>query len=76
MMDSLSFMTASYTVSIRQASDLLSASFRFPVARNTLAAQLMVPLTGPIEDFHLLVKKNCAMPGAPIKKALYRDRAF
>ena len=53
-------MNASYAISVRQASDLLSASFRFHLAVNTLAVQLVIPLTGLTEDFHLQV-----IPPAP-----------
>jgi len=48
-------MAASYAVSVRQASVLLTASFRFHLAVNTLAVQLVIPLTGLTEDFHLQV---------------------
>ena len=48
-------MNASYAISVRQASDLLSASFRFHLAVNTLAVQLVIPLTGLTEDSHLPV---------------------
>jgi len=57
---------------------LLSASFRFAVARDTLAVQLALPLAGCAEDFHLRVIRLTtiasqiapvtalrAMPGAP-----------
>jgi len=59
MIASLSGMRASYAVSVRQTSVLPSASFRFRVAPDTLAAQLMVPLTGPIVDLHHRVKAPC-----------------
>ncbi|MBU0472354.1 MAG: hypothetical protein KKF65_07020, partial [Nanoarchaeota archaeon] len=42
-----------------QASALLSASFRFYLTIDTLAVQLMIPHTGLIEDFHLLVFAPC-----------------
>lgn len=48
-------MTASYAISVRQASDLLTASFRFHLTVNTLAVQLVIPLTGLTEDSHLQV---------------------
>ena len=44
--------TALYVVSIRQCEVLLTASFRFPVAKDTLAVQLVVPATKPTADFH------------------------
>lgn len=48
-------MAASYAISVRQASVLLSASFRFHLTVNTLAVQLVIPLTGLTEDSHLQV---------------------
>lgn len=50
---------ASYPLPVRQASALPSASFRFPVARNTLAVRLTLPLVGRVEDFHLQVSAPC-----------------
>jgi len=46
---------------------LPSVPSRHPLTENALSVQLIVPLTGPIEDFHPL--RACALPGAPIKKA-------
>ena len=57
-------MTASYAISVRQVSDLLSASFRFHLTVNTLAVQLVIPLTGLTEDFHLLV----ILPAPPVQE--------
>ena len=37
---------ASYPLPVRQASALLSVSFRFAVARDTLTVQLTLPLAG------------------------------
>ena len=48
-----------YPLPVRQASALLSASSRSAVTRSTLAAQLTVPLAGPVEDFHLQVSAPC-----------------
>lgn len=48
-------MAASYAIPVRQASALLTASFRFYLTVDTLAVQLTVPLVGPAEDFHLQV---------------------
>ena len=50
---------ASYPLPVRQASALPSASSRFPVAQNTLAVQLTLPLVGRVEDFHLQVSAPC-----------------
>ena len=44
-----------YPLPVRQASTLPSASFRFHLAVDTLAVRLTVPLTGPVDDFHLQV---------------------
>ncbi len=46
-----------YPLPVRQASNLPSASFRFPVARDTLAARLTLPLAGCVEDLHLQVTR-------------------
>jgi hypothetical protein len=43
-------MTASYVISVRQASALPAASFRFHLTMDTLAVRLTVPLTGPVGD--------------------------
>ncbi len=50
---------ASYPLPVRQASALPSASSRFPVAQNTLAVRLTLPLVGRVEDFHLQVSAPC-----------------
>jgi len=41
---------ASYAVSVRRASVLPAASFRFGLATDTLAVRLTVPAAGPVED--------------------------
>ncbi len=78
-------MSASYAIPVRQASVLLTASFRFCLAADTLAVQLTIPLVGSVEDFHLQVIQDIlnsassalrAMPGAQNKnpdKFPYRD---
>jgi hypothetical protein len=38
---------------------LPTASFRFAVARDTLAVRLTLPLAGCVEDFHLQVNVPC-----------------
>ena len=50
---------ASYPLPVRQASVLPPASFRFAVARDTLAVWLALPLVGRAEDFHLQVGAPC-----------------
>ena len=52
-------MAASYAVSVRQASALPAASFRFRLAADTLAVRLAVPRDGPAEDLHLQVRAPC-----------------
>ncbi len=59
-------ITASYVVPVRRVSALSAASFRFYLTIDTLAVQLMIPLTGLIEDLHLQVQAPCR---AHIKKA-------
>src|SRR5688572_1869041 len=44
---------------VRQASVLPTASSGLSVARETLAAQLTLPLAGCVEDFHLQVSAPC-----------------
>jgi len=52
-------MPASYVISVRQASALPAASFRFHLAMDTLAVRLTVPLTGSVGDFHSQVDAPC-----------------
>src|SRR6266404_3066613 len=56
---SSSSLHASYAISVRQTSALPAASFRFHLAMDTLAVQLMVPPVGSIGDFHSLVSAPC-----------------
>ncbi|MHB1326526.1 MAG: hypothetical protein ACYC0L_10120, partial [Thermoleophilia bacterium] len=44
-----------YAISVRRASALPAASFRFHLAMDTLAVRLTVPLAGSVEDLHLQV---------------------
>ncbi len=46
---------ASHAIRVRQGSGLSAASFRPRLAAAALADQLVVPLTGSTEDFHLQV---------------------
>ena len=48
-----------YVIPVRRASGLLSASFRFRLATDTLAESLAVPSTGPAGVFHSLVNAPC-----------------
>jgi hypothetical protein len=48
-----------YPLPVRRASALLTASFRFHLAMDTLAVQLTLPLAGCVEDFHLQVSAPC-----------------
>src|ERR1051325_382983 len=54
-----SSLTASYAVSVRWASALPSASFRFPLAVDPLAVRLTIPPVGFVGDFHSLVRAPC-----------------
>src|SRR6266478_2087555 len=54
-----SSLHASYAISVRQASALPAASFRFHLAMDTLAVRLMVPPVGSIGDFPSLVSAPC-----------------
>src|SRR5437016_7042631 len=56
---SSSSLHASYAISVRRASALPAASFRFLLAMDTLAVRLMVPPVGSIGDFHSLVSEPC-----------------
>ncbi len=50
---------ASYAISVRRASALPAASFRFHLAMDTLAVQLTIPPVGFVGDFHSLVRAPC-----------------
>ena len=50
-----------YPLPVRQASVLLSASFRSHLAMDTLAVQLTLPLAGCVEDFHLQVTSEATI---------------
>src|SRR6267142_2725702 len=56
---SSSSLHASYAISVRQASVLPTASFRFHLAMDTLAVQLTIPPVGFVGDFHSLVRAPC-----------------
>ena len=45
---------SAFMISVRQASDLPPASFRFPVTQDTLALGYILPAVGRIRDFHPL----------------------
>ena len=61
-----------FMISVRQASDLPPASFRFPVTRDTLALGYILPAVGWIGDFHPLehapagrtIKETAAVGGS------------
>ena len=52
-------MAASYAISVRRASALPAASFKFHLAVDTLAVRLTIPPVGPAEDLHLQVGAPC-----------------
>src|SRR5476651_768241 len=56
---SSSSLHASYAISVRQASVLPAASFRFHLAMDTLAVQLTIPPVGFVGDSHSLVSAPC-----------------
>jgi hypothetical protein len=58
-MASLPGLDASYAISVRQASALPAASFRFHLTMDTLAVRLTVPPAGPVKDLHLQVGPPC-----------------
>src|SRR5947199_10079580 len=49
---SSSSLHASYAISVRRASVLPAASFRFQLALDTLAVRLTFPPVGSVGDFH------------------------
>ncbi|MHB8483825.1 MAG: hypothetical protein ACYDBV_14025 [Nitrospiria bacterium] len=55
----LSSRVALYAVSVRQASVLPAASFRFHLAVDTLADRLTIPPVGFVGDFHSQVSAPC-----------------
>src|SRR5829696_10412482 len=54
-----SSLPASYAISVRRASVLPAASFRFHLAMDTLAVQLTIPPVGFVGDFHSQVRTPC-----------------
>lgn len=62
---------SAFMISVRQASDLPPASFRFPVTRDTLALGYILPAVGRIRDFHPL---KHAPAGRTIKKFPQAER--
>src|SRR5712691_1105009 len=56
---SSSSLHASYAISVRRASALPAASFRFHLAMDTLAVRLTIPPVGFVGDFHSLVSAPC-----------------
>ena len=64
-------LTASYVISIRQASALPTASFRFHLAMDTLAVQLTI---SPCRvRRRLSLPSKSALPGATNKKQVTRE---
>src|SRR5712691_4549198 len=56
---SSSSLHASYAISVRRASALPAASFRFHLTMDTLAVRLTIPPVGFVGDFHSLVSAPC-----------------
>src|SRR5437660_5208595 len=48
-----------YAISVRRASALPAASFRFHLAMDTLAVRLTIPPVGFVADFHSQVNVPC-----------------
>src|SRR5262249_21368470 len=48
-----------YAISVRRASALPAASFRFHLTMDTLAVRLTIPPVGLVEDFHLQMSAPC-----------------
>lgn len=72
---------SAFMISVRQASDLPPASFRFPVTQDTLALGYILPAVGRIGDFHPLkhapagrTKKRTSTLDILIKKSTRRRR--
>src|SRR5712692_3221723 len=56
---SSSSLHASYAISVRRASALPAASFRFHLAMDTLAVRLTIPPVGFVGDFHSQLSAPC-----------------
>ncbi len=54
-----SSLHASYAISVRRASALPAASFRFHLAMDTLAVRLTIPPVGFVGDFHSQLSAPC-----------------
>lgn len=63
---------SAFMISVRQASDLPPASFRFPVTQDTLALGYILPAVGRIRSFHPL---KHAPAGRTRKPPLTKPRA-
>src|SRR5262249_60473900 len=48
-----------YSLSVRRASALPAASFRFHLTMDSLAVRLTIPPVGLVEDFHLQMSAPC-----------------
>lgn len=59
ILNSETHCSTTYAISIRQASVLLTASFRFHLAMDPLAVRLTIPPAGDVEDLHLQVNGPC-----------------
>src|SRR5207253_10858668 len=69
-----SSLHASYAISVRRASVLPAASFRFHLAMDTLAVRLTIPPVGFVGDFHSLVSAPCR--AHQNKNGCHRSRFF
>src|SRR5437870_13396223 len=73
-----SSLHASYAISVRRASVLPAASFRFHLAMDTLAVRLTIPPVGFVGDFHSLVRAPCRAhrSKSPQPLGLWARRSF
>src|SRR6266480_389149 len=69
---SSSSLHASYAISVRRASALPAASFRFHLTMDTLAVRLTIPPVGFVGDFHSLVSAPCRAHNAENDRMLRR----
>src|ERR1700704_6232603 len=69
-----SSLHASYAISVRRASVLPAASFRFHLAMDTLAVRLTIPPVGFVGDFHSLVRASCRAHKVKEQRGTWKPR--
>jgi hypothetical protein len=70
-----SSLHASYAISVRRASVLPAASFRFHLAMDSLAVRLTIPPVGFVGDFHSLVSAPCRAHKNKSASATWKPRS-